>query len=195
MVVIVSVLMGIALPIFSSARRTADKTSCMANLKQIAVATNLAAQDNDGLYPNMHGYAWEQGDIWIADALAPYVSGVVNRDPGKILRCPAAQKNPQEVWLQEPQYCHYKFNIWYAQDKRPRAGYVSAMLFFDATWPDWTERQYAHNPGRGALLNVAYADGHVAAMPYAEYKKLNANADESQNDFFKLGWIETPTVR
>ncbi len=189
-IAVIGVLASLALPIYGTITKTLDKTSCTSNMRQIVSATNLAAQDNNGNYPNMHGYSWEQGATWIADSLAPYVGGMVNKDPTKILRCPAANKNQQESWLEGSQYAQYKYNIWCAQNKRPSVGTINAMLFFDTTWPDWTQTQFAHYPGGGAFVNVVYADGHVAPLAYNDYKALNQSTDESQNDFFKLGWIK-----
>ena len=189
-VAIIGVLSAVILPVFGSVQKTADKTQCTSNLRQIVVASNLAATDNNGNYPNMHGYAWEQGNAWIADALAPYVAEPSTRTRPKLFRCPAAGKNQQEAWLLGSQYCQYRFNIWYGQSKKPLVGYASAVLFFDTTYTDWTPAQYAHFPGGGASMNVAYADGHVAAVSYADFKKLNASSNESQNDFFQLGWVK-----
>ena len=188
---IIGVLSGILLPVFSSARGTADKAACVAHLKQIVAASNLAANDNNGNYPNMHGYSWEQGQYWIADSLAPYVGSVANMNPTKLLRCPAAEKNQQEAWLEGAQYCHYRFNIYYGQNKKPLVGYVNAMLFFDTAYNDWTTGEFAHSPGGSGFLNVAYADGHVATLSYANFMTQNPSAgSEAQNDFFELGWIK-----
>jgi prepilin-type N-terminal cleavage/methylation domain-containing protein/prepilin-type processing-associated H-X9-DG protein len=188
-IAIVAILASLLFPMIGTVRAKADQTACASNLRQILAATNLAANDNDGKYPNMHGYSWEQGAVWIADALAPYLSGVVGQNPAKVLLCPAAQKNPQESWLENPVYADYRYNIWYAQNKRPLYGYTNAMLFFDTTYTNWTPSEFAHFPGNGAVLNVGYADGHVAPMTYATYQSLNPNSNEQQNSFFELGWV------
>ncbi len=184
---IIGVLAGLSLPVFNSVRRTADKTTCIAHLKQIVAATNLATNDNNGNYPNMHGYVWEAGSDYIANVLAPYVGGTKDQDPTKLLRCPAAEKNAQEAWLEDKIYCHYKYNL-VAQNIKPMVGYTNAMLFFDTTWTDWTQQQFAHYPGGGACLNVAYADGHLVTLPYADYQRLNNAGSETDGDFFQLGW-------
>ena len=189
-IAIIGVLAGVLLPVFNSVGKTADKTVCTSNLKQILAASNLAAADNNGNYPNMHGYSWEEGEKWIADALAPYVGGVDGKDPTKLLRCPAAQKNPQQAWLKDTRYAHYRFNVAHGQGTKPQLGYVNAVVFFDTTYPDWTTDQLAHFPGDGALLNVGYADGHVAALSYKDYKQLNTSGDEKTSDFLSLGWTK-----
>jgi len=194
-IAIIAVLASLLFPAISSVRAKADQMACVSNLRQIIAATTLAAQANDGYYPNMHGFNYEAGAVWIADALAPYLSGQVGGNLEKVLYCPAALKNQQETWLWPAQsapyqYSDYRYNIWYAQNKKPLYGYTGAMLFFDATYPDWTAAEFAHFPGSGALINVAYADGHVASLTYAAYQAQNPNSNETQNVFFEKGWVQ-----
>ncbi|MEY2487054.1 MAG: hypothetical protein QOH39_2702 [Verrucomicrobiota bacterium] len=188
-IVIIAALASLLFPAVAAMRKRADQTTCISNLRQVVIASHLAAAENDGRFPNMHGYAWEPGAIWIADALAPYAGGIAGKDPAKVMRCPATEKNTAEAWLKDPQYAHYRFNIFYGQDKRPLNA-PNALLFFDTTYPDWIAAQFSHSPGGGAFLNAAYADGHVVSLTYSQYKKLNPGTDESQNDFFTLGWIK-----
>lgn len=188
---IIGVLAAIVLPVYGSVRQTGDRTACLSNLKQIVTAANLAAQDNNGNFPSMRSYTSEkQGDVLVTDALAPYVGGIAKQDPTKVLRCPAALKNQQELFLKDPASVSYRFNIFYGQSKKPSYSYFNAMLFFDTTYPTWTPAQYSHFPGGGASMNVGYADGHVAPITYAVYQKLSKSTDEMENDFFKLGWVE-----
>lgn len=188
-ITIIAALAGLAFPAIGAMRKKADQTACISNLRQVLIASHLAAAENDGRFPNMHGYAWEPGAIWIADALAPYAGGTAGKDPAKVLRCPATEKNTAQAWLKDPQYAHYRFNVFYGQDKRPLDP-ANALLFFDTTYPDWSTAQFSHSPGGAAFLNAAYADGHVISLPYSQYKKLNPGTDEPQNDFFALGWIK-----
>jgi prepilin-type processing-associated H-X9-DG protein len=188
-IAIIAVLVSLALPGFNAVRKRADQAACLSNLRQVLAATALAASENDGKYPNMHGYAWEQGDAWIADTLAPYLSPSVRRNPNKVLRCPAAQKNQKEAWLQAPQYCHYRYNIWHAQNKTPEFGYANAMLFFDTTWPNWKAAECAHSDGTSASVNIAYADGHINTLKYVDYVALNTG-NEAQCDLFARGWVK-----
>ena len=190
---IIAVLAGLALPIYNTMTGRADEITCANNIRQITVATNLAAADNGGNYPDMHGFSWEPTDAnckWIADELNPYLGSVKNVSPTKVIHCPSALKNPQQTWLSDLQYPGYKYNVFYADNHRPFAGSVNAMLFFDTTWADWTQKVYSHSPGDGAYINVAYVDGHVAQMKYKEYMALNTTMDEKQTDFFRLGWVQ-----
>ncbi len=73
-IAIVSVLGAFLLSVFSRARETARTTTCNANLKQIAFATKLYAQDNAGFVVNVHGFntGYNPDCAW-ADRVLPYV--------------------------------------------------------------------------------------------------------------------------
>ncbi len=190
-IAIIAVLAGIAMPVFSYMTRRSDEVTCASNIRQVTVATMLAAQDNYGNYPPLHGFSWETGSVWIADCLNPYLGAIKGVSPAKVIHCPAAQKNSKQVWLQDQQYPGYKYNVRYAQNKQPLVTATNAMLYFDTTWPDWSQDVLAHSPGSGAYLHVSYADGHVAVMNYKDYIAANtAGSDEWNGDFFKLGWLK-----
>jgi prepilin-type N-terminal cleavage/methylation domain-containing protein/prepilin-type processing-associated H-X9-DG protein len=192
---IIALLVGLTLPIVSSIRQKADLAKCVSNLRQLVTATTLAANDNDGRYPDMRGFTWEQSDSatrWINDALAPYISGgaVVQGKVAQILRCPSAVKNSQETWLSDPNSTTYKYNVYYAQNQIPQFGAANAMLFHDCVWQDWPASAYSHFPGRG-VVNVAYVDGHVASISYNEYQTLCRQGNDEDSDLFRLGWVES----
>ena len=195
-IAIIGTLAGILLPVFGSARNSADKATCIARLKQITAATNLAANDNNGNYPDMRSFAgeppYDDTQNYTTYVLAPYVAGQVGQDPTKLLRCPAAEKNrsAKGAGLLPSSICQYRFNAYEGQNHKPLVGYTNAMLFFDATWPDWSSTDLAHSPGGAGYMNVAYADGHVTSLPYQDYKALNSAGDSAESDFFKLGWLK-----
>ena len=191
---IIAVLAALLFPVVGMMQKKGYQSACISNLRQVLTAANLAANDNDGRFPNMHGYSWEPGDVWIAQTLNPYLGGAAGNNPVKVLLCPAAQKNKSSKLPQGSQFADYRFNIWHGQSQRPQAA-SNAMLFFDATWADWDPTDFSHSPGGGAFLEVGYADGHVASLTYLQYKQLNPSSDDSaggegQNDFFTVGWIK-----
>ena len=53
---IIAVLIGILLPVLSGARRSAGRTTCANQLRQIAVAAINYAQENKGYIPEFEGY-------------------------------------------------------------------------------------------------------------------------------------------
>src|SRR5690348_15851082 len=54
---IISVLIGILLPALNRARESARQAKCLNNMRQIAVATVMFAQENKGLMPARGGSA------------------------------------------------------------------------------------------------------------------------------------------
>jgi prepilin-type N-terminal cleavage/methylation domain-containing protein/prepilin-type processing-associated H-X9-DG protein len=98
-IAIIAILAGLIFPVFVNARKSAQKTQCISNLKQMGVAITLYAGDNDDLFP----YAVDSGDkfrpqIWsgtpdfqaqipylplIQDALQSYLKSK------EVCRCPS----------------------------------------------------------------------------------------------------------
>jgi prepilin-type N-terminal cleavage/methylation domain-containing protein len=68
-IAIIAILAGILFPVYANARRTARKTQCMNNLKQIGVALDIYAQDHDHRYPLGVD---SQGNYWYA-SLQSYI--------------------------------------------------------------------------------------------------------------------------
>jgi general secretion pathway protein G len=98
-IAIIAILAGLIFPAFANARKAAQKTQCVSNLKQLGVAITLYAGDYDDLFP----YAIDSGDkfrpqIWsgnpefqaqipnlplIQDALQPFLKS------REICKCPS----------------------------------------------------------------------------------------------------------
>jgi prepilin-type N-terminal cleavage/methylation domain-containing protein/prepilin-type processing-associated H-X9-DG protein len=53
---IIAVLIAILLPVLSGARRVAARTACANQLRQVALASLMYANDNKGTIPEFHGY-------------------------------------------------------------------------------------------------------------------------------------------
>jgi len=104
-IAILGVLASLLLPALSAAKRRAQATSCLSNLKQFAVALQLYAQDHeDRLPPNADGREEALGAKWVEgwlglpgpdctntlylrrSLLAPYLGGEVG-----VWRCPAVR--------------------------------------------------------------------------------------------------------
>jgi len=55
---IIAILAAILFPVFVRAREAARKATCLSNLKQIALAAIMYAQDYDEVLPTAGGNAW-----------------------------------------------------------------------------------------------------------------------------------------
>lgn len=87
--IIVGVLLALAAPGYRKILSKADSAQCASNLRQIGIAVNLAAGDNNGKYPVIETdptdpvYAPEEGALSLKDALEPY--GITDQ----VLQCRA----------------------------------------------------------------------------------------------------------
>jgi prepilin-type N-terminal cleavage/methylation domain-containing protein/prepilin-type processing-associated H-X9-DG protein len=84
---------------------------------------------------------------------------------------PPTQIGGSAAFMDSSAATQYRYNLDYA------AGYktariksaVDAMLYYCEIWPDWPESNWPHKVGGGSyLINVGYADGHVASHSWAE---------------------------
>lgn len=105
-IAIIALLAAILFPVFSRAKENARKSTCQSNLKQLATAYLMYAQDYDGIYPPIHqNVAAATGiarlDWWAL--IEPYtkntaVQGVGSTGAGTtratIMRCPSG--NPAQ---------------------------------------------------------------------------------------------------
>ncbi|MEI6432143.1 MAG: DUF1559 domain-containing protein [bacterium] len=84
-IAIIAILAAILFPVFAQAREKARQTSCLSNMKQIALATMMYAQDYDETYPRN----WLKGDTTRPDwaqltwreLISPYVKNGT-KNPG-----------------------------------------------------------------------------------------------------------------
>ncbi len=165
-------------------RTAARRTACASNLRQIALACHLYADDHRGQLP----YAATQtsdrdayltnGD-WLQDLLIPYAGGEIG-DISRIFRCPGVR----EGWLMEdPGASHYRYNAAHAAGTyRSEVRHPGdAVLLFDAAWADWSPNQLPHDG-----VNLVFLDQHVA---FAEASSFLTNmAEDLDSDLMSAGW-------
>lgn len=54
-IAVIAILAALLFPVFAKAREKARQSQCISNLKQIGLAINMYAQDNDDVLPNLTG--------------------------------------------------------------------------------------------------------------------------------------------
>ncbi len=90
-IAIIAILAAILFPVFAKARSKARLTFCMNNLKQLALACTLYADDNNGWYPSCStwpGNVWGQSAISVwPDVTRSQIWTYVKTE--KMFRCPA----------------------------------------------------------------------------------------------------------
>lgn len=143
-IAIIAILVSLLLPALNKARATAQRTTCLSNLKQLGMACNGYADDNNGtiamfykssgsLFKYVFGPAHSS---WANSTLVPYIGGSVDDsvtnggDLGdkfqtpKIAVCPAGRYYgkdeeiiPKSIHGSEMLNASYFFNVYLVQTK------------------------------------------------------------------------------
>jgi prepilin-type N-terminal cleavage/methylation domain-containing protein/prepilin-type processing-associated H-X9-DG protein len=203
-IAIIGILAGMLLPALASARKAAKRASCSSNVRQILMASQMYAGDNDDRLPFAVSFSWENGtfvtysgaDPYLQDLLVPYSMGLKG-NIGKVFRCPDA-KNFQGGWLLIPGATSYRYNCyWTCQSagktlKPPPPGRristvpnpTKAVLVWDMSWPDWQPDWFPHDG-----VNAGYVDGHVDYIKRDTYlSKMVPSGDLVMSKFTYEGW-------
>ncbi|MGD1042088.1 MAG: type II secretion system protein [Sedimentisphaerales bacterium] len=118
---VVAVLMAILMPALAGARQRGQAVVCLSNLRQLAIASQLYVNSNDGFYPIAYmnkltdsefvSYAW---DFTRIQKFSPFEQEVI---PGllwegqtieKVQQCPSFKGDA--TWLLDP-YTGYNYNV------------------------------------------------------------------------------------
>jgi prepilin-type N-terminal cleavage/methylation domain-containing protein/prepilin-type processing-associated H-X9-DG protein len=95
---IIMILAAILFPVFAQARDKARQTSCLSNLKQIALATMMYLQDWDETYPYIP-YVNETTAPWPYGQLASPLSGPNTYDGGPYVAALNRYVNNRYIWF------------------------------------------------------------------------------------------------
>ncbi len=180
-IAIIAILAAILFPVFARAREKAKQTSCLSNMKQIALGQLMYAQDYDDETVRWNGY-WDSGEYnppqfayWY-EYIMPYVKN------DQIFICPSATDRaldpgyaPANTYL-----CNYAVsNGWPMQNlsefMTPAAtvmmcetqsnNYYRYRLAPNSDYAIDSAARHRHNDG----LNIALADGHAKWYPAAKF--------------------------
>ena len=162
-IAILALLAGMIFPMASQVIARTETMKCMSNLRQIGVAANAAANDNDYRYPFVEIdpknpiFPPEVGALPLSEAFTKY--GITPA----VLQCPADLKGPN--WFAQTGASY----MWqpYTEDEAANAvtiylprgefqGRLSRIRFAI----DY-EAVHAGTPGGRKKSNILYADGHV----------------------------------
>ncbi|MCC6731052.1 MAG: DUF1559 domain-containing protein [Chthonomonadales bacterium] len=109
-IAIIAILAAILFPVFAQAREKARQTSCLSNMKQIALAMRMYSQDNDetASLARYAPYFWD-GAVWPEThtwrmAVQPYI-----KNKG-LTRCPSNAYYNAGVEVEEPVFRSYAMN-------------------------------------------------------------------------------------
>ena len=196
-IAIIAVMAAMIFPQVSRVKAGAMEARCLGNLKQILTATVAASNDNNGNFPRYD--TGESGVPWMQDFLWSYLNSSPKPSSvpiiGTVYQCPAAWNNAKQGWMRY-NGGNYRYNVWFAPDKRPQYKWSEAVVLFDKQWGDWAPDTWSHFPGPNPIVNFAYADGHVASLTYKDCTKQPerlwawGGGAEIWCPVFRNGWIQ-----
>ena len=146
---------SVLFPVFAKAREKARQSQCMSQLRQLATATQMYAQDNDGQFP---------GKDWVTQ-IAPYVG-----DSHMMFRCPSdAAADTSVSYGYSAAMVTSKGHGIHIDEVVDPAGFIT--LCDASPSPIYPEGGLVGDPGKGATvapdnrhsrgITVGYNDGHV----------------------------------
>src|SRR5262249_30654950 len=109
-IAIIAILAAILFPVFAQSRESARRTTCRNNMRQVATATLMYAQDYDEVLPYQGNVANPRADIgnylispfavWI-NAVQPYVKNA------QVWYCPSSLRHPTVPPTANGDSCYY----------------------------------------------------------------------------------------
>ncbi len=189
-IAIIAILAAILFPVFAKARSKARLTFCMNNLKQLALACTLYADDNNGWYPSCStwpGNVWGQSAISVwPDVTRSQIWTYVKTE--KMFRCPAisgsreidgGMKNIPAGYSQKDVPA-YTMNEALSRQKAEALSLRSPAMCLlwvqeqekkrsDPTLQPWADGIVAEVHDEGAV--VSSLDGHAAVRTRAQLEK------------------------
>jgi len=209
-IAIIGILAAMLLPALSKARKTAQKATCLNNIRQILTACTMYANDNDDCLPFGATFTGDVGyfiadtaaDPFIQDIIGPQIANLPNHIQQEF-KCPNVQIIPNTsdpYWLMHTNSCDYRYNCyWAAHDTKygalkagtspgRRLGNVinpsTAILISDMAWPNWQPGWLPHDG-----LNCGYVDGHAEWISSAVFFKLDTDVGQDLlTPFYATGW-------
>ena len=194
-IAIISILAAFLLPALSKARWMAQRSSCMANLKQIGYAMKMYLSDHNNCFPPATqggGGTWATlGFGWISETFyLPYLNSY------DVFRCPAQKKDLKTLSTRfvfptnTTQMVTYEYNngLSWSDTNTPKTAFSRQVTDPTIAAYAWDYAYYLidgvdYNPHVSGL-NVLYVDTHVSWLPKEKYGTSGSTPGE---EFFNKG--------
>jgi len=197
-IAVISLLVSIMLPSLSNAKRSAQRTVCASNLRQINLSMNYYLEDHERTYPcaqdpvSTAPFYW----LWMGRGwrgfLEPYIEVGINQDNPSILFCPG---DPATKEKYEATSFAYSMSFYHTPEQidsmsEPKDTYSNPLPSVahsdeDVTDPhgkimigEWTSNHHPIDPDGGwwtweGKRNFLLADGSVTYLPAADLAPAN----------------------
>ncbi|MEN8829666.1 MAG: hypothetical protein ABF322_05060 [Lentimonas sp.] len=184
-IAIVAILAAILVPAVGAVRESAQKTSCLSNLRQIGIALQLQSNDTNRLFPSRGDSHLNYGQV--ADSLLPYLENTVT-----VFQCPGNEGErlipSQQIPSMPGSYTHYEFNASLANfvisednevsDRGTIGIFNPSEAAFAYDRPYWNVPERPHSGG----VNVVYVAGNAAWLPEEE---MGLDSQTSEKFFYR----------
>jgi prepilin-type N-terminal cleavage/methylation domain-containing protein/prepilin-type processing-associated H-X9-DG protein len=189
-IAIIAILAAILFPVFARAREKARQASCLSNVKQLALAVQMYAQDYDDTMLPCNNVAAAAVSVIRVDGVKttthvwpglvfPYVNNA------HVMVCPSA---PDAIWGRLTNYGMNSMISGTSAEVRPKLAEIKypaeTMVFADSAWDvartntnswrirynNWNRSTFIPDRHNGGA-NMAFCDGH------AKWHKIEANPD------------------
>lgn len=191
---IIGILAAMLLPVLSRARESAQRSSCVNNLRQIGVAFELYRLENRERYPAAQdplpaGYWLWMGRGW-QKMLTPYIPG--NKENPGVFRCPTDERSinffdgtsyaysmafyhsKEQINAMTTTAATYKAELAVKSIPQRSVRYPSRKILAGEWYSN--HQAYATDPGWfgwGGRRLFLFADGHVQYVDSAKVKPAN----------------------
>ncbi len=173
-IAIIAILAAILFPVFAKAREKARQTTCLNNVKQLALAIVQYCNDYDERFPNVYNYSPQGGMIW---SLNPYVQNL------KVHDCPSADIESTMTVLGNRSY-GYHLSIFPSVARAPKMGVIvrpAEIVIMGDTVMDPNLQGWMLTPSYGPM-KMNY-DGSNCQLCGAKHNSLFCNTGWAQPGF------------
>ncbi|MCP4614243.1 MAG: prepilin-type N-terminal cleavage/methylation domain-containing protein [Planctomycetes bacterium] len=151
---LVTLLMGLGASYYDWGKKEAKQIKCGINLKNLYLALQMYADDNDGQFPNPNVTGQIQISLKLKEALQPYVKSE------DIFWCP---NDPEKSK-------HLGGSYGWRVTRDPKTSLAGVRLY-QLRHPDrvMIAGELCHGSHKSEIINVLYADGHVDLVTMGEF--------------------------
>lgn len=190
---IIAVLAAMLLPALGKARGKARQAVCLSNIRQLALAFLIYAEDYEGYFPPSYYMDWPEELAWdfsTTDGWATYSSGLLGSYlTERVYECPSrfdlkSTDRPFTGYTYNATYLGGGYGSWGQADSPAKMSRIrnpsqTVLLADGAIWSSWSNElissNYLQAPSagwgpnvhfrhNGIIANVGYVDGHAAGV-------------------------------